>query len=411
MVSGGSDSMALLCLVHAFNERTARRVIVHHCDHGVHPDSEQWASLVEKAATKRAWESHVHRLSLTPGADFEARARAARYSAILPFVGPLDVVMTGHHQDDQVETLCLRLAQGTGLIGLTGIPVARPFGLGRLVRPFLDLTRAQLRHECTLRNEAFVEDSSNLDIRYHRNLARLHLIPRLARIAPLARSQLLALRRVAIADVERMRARLAPCVPDRETLIVPMADHAEGICWQIRFWCHAHGWYAPSSAMLDEFARQCLTADSDRQPEILIHEQIAIRAWGRRLWWVERATARPDERVERVRLEPNQPVSLHFHGGTLHLDPGPIGEQLTIYQGVTGRSFRLARNRPQYSLKQLAQSLSVPPWQRGLWPLIASKDLVLGWGPIDARESHLIPHPLTWTWSPEPRKSDGSAVS
>ena len=411
MISGGADSMALLCLVQAYQEAHPRKIIVHHCHHGVHAEADQWAVLVEKATRKRDWPCQVHRLNLIMGPDFEARARTARYDAVERMVGSGDVVMTAHHQDDQLETLCLRLAQGTGMIGLIGMAISRPFGLGRLARPFLDLTRTQLRHECMIRNESFIDDPSNLDVRFQRNLVRLHLLPRLFRVAPQARSELLGLRKVALAEVERMRARLQPCVPDRETVVIPMADAFDLIGWQIRFWCHAHGWYAPSSAMLDEFARQCRHAEPDRQPEIRLTDEVVIKAWSGRLWWVSPTENRSDERVERIRLEPNSSKTLQLKGGTLILNPGSIGEHLTIYQGVTGRSFRLARNRPQYSLKQLAQQLGVPPWYRGLWPLIASKDIILGWGPQDAREHSLIPHPLNWQWHAEPRKSDGSAVS
>ena len=411
MVSGGADSMALLCLVQAYQETHPRTIIVHHCHHGVHPDANAWALLVEKAARKRNWTFHCHPLDLTLGPDFEATAREARYAAIRPHVREHDVVMTAHHQDDQLETLCLRLAQGTGLIGLTGMPMSRTFGAGRLVRPFLDLTRGQLRHECTIRNEPFVDDPSNLDVRYRRNLVRLHLLPRLVRLAPQARTELLALRRIALGEVERIRDRLQPYVPDQETLVVPLASEPELIAWQVRFWCHAHGWYAPPTAMLSEFSRQCCDAEPDRQPEIRLTAQVSLRAWSGRLWWVCTSEERLDERVERLRLEPNTPKSLHLKGGVLSLDPGPIGEQLTVFQGVTGRSFRLARNRPQYSLKQLAQHLGVPPWCRSVWPLITSKDIVIGWGPRDAREHSLIPHPLSWQWIAEPRKSDGSAVS
>lgn len=411
MVSGGADSMAMLCLVQAYQEKQPRTIVVHHCHHGVHPDADRWAELVEKAAVKRGWQFLCHHLKLSLGPEFEATARDARYAAIQPHVEEHDVVMTAHHQDDQLETLCLRLAQGTGLIGLIGMPGSRPFGAGRLVRPFLDLTRGQLRHECTIRNEAFIDDPSNLDVRYRRNLIRLHVLPRLFRVAPRARTELLALRRIALGEVERMRGRLQPYVPDQNTLVVPIASDPEYITWQLRFWCHAHGWYAPPSAMLSEFARQCCEAESDRQPEIRLTEQVSIRAWSGRLWWVHAMEVRLDERIEKLRLEPNTPKTLHLKGGMLSLDPGPIGEQLTIFQGVTGRSFRLARNRPQYSLKQLAQQLGVPPWYRSLWPLITSKDIVIGWGPQDAREHSLIPHPLSWQWIPEPRKSDGSAVS
>ena len=124
--------MALLALVSDFAKIVPRAVIVHYCHHGVISAADDWLSFVATEAKRRDFGFKAHRLALEMGPDFEARARKARYDSVMSDVQSGDVVMTAHHRDDQVETLLIRLSQGSGLIGLAGIPVMRPFGLGAL---------------------------------------------------------------------------------------------------------------------------------------------------------------------------------------------------------------------------------------------------------------------------------------
>ena len=166
-----------------------REVIIHHCDHSVAAEAGDWLQFV-KTETERRGFAFPNHLNLELGPEFEARARSARYDAVMSEVEQGDVVMTAHHRDDQVETLLIRLSQGSGLIGLAGIPVTRPFGLGVLIRPLLSLSRQQLKQVLAARNLRHVVDPSNQDPSYLRNYIRLQFLPALSRVAPGARGQL-----------------------------------------------------------------------------------------------------------------------------------------------------------------------------------------------------------------------------
>ena len=172
MISGGSDSMALLALVSDFAKIVPRVVIVHHCHHGVIAAADDWLSFVATEAQRRDFGFKAHRLALEMGPDFEARARKARYDSVMSDVQSGDVVMTAHHRDDQVETLLIRLSQGSGLIGLAGIPVMRPFGQGLLIRPLLSLSRKQLKQVLVSRNLQHITDPSNQDSAFLRNFRK-----------------------------------------------------------------------------------------------------------------------------------------------------------------------------------------------------------------------------------------------
>jgi tRNA(Ile)-lysidine synthase len=414
MISGGSDSMALLALVSDFAKIVPRVVIVHHCHHGVISAADDWLSFVATEARRRDFGFKAHRLALEMGPDFEARARKARYDSVMSDVQSGDVVMTAHHRDDQVETLLIRLSQGSGLIGLAGIPVIRPFGLGLLIRPLLSLSRKQLKQVLVSRNLQHITDPSNQDSAFLRNYIRLQFLPALCRVAPQVREQLLLLSKRATDRVFQAGETLGDRLPVLGIESVEVAATETLIAWQVRFFAQAHGRFAPSALQIAEFARQCVEAANDRLPEIPIGPDVTIRKWANQLYWVDcqKLGDEASEEVEWVgKMEPNQTKEIRFPNGVLSLSTGAASEDIAVYWGVQGRSFRLGRKRPMQSLKQLAQAHSIPPWLRQRTPLIAIADQIVGWGQVDCREQSLIPHSLQWQWRFVPRNTACSPVS
>ena len=406
--------MALLALVAEFAKMVRREVIIHHCDHSVAAEAGDWLQFVKTETERRGFAFRAHRLNLELGPEFEARARSARYDAVMSEVEQGDVVMTAHHRDDQVETLLIRLSQGSGLIGLAGIPVTRPFGLGVLIRPLLSLSRQQLKQVLAARNLGHVVDPSNQDSSYLRNYIRLQFLPALSRVAPAARGQLLQLSKVATELVFRAGQTLGECMPVLGIDSVAVASTPSLIAWQVRFFTQAHGRYAPSAQQISEFVRQCINAANDRLPEVLIGEDAAIRKWGNRLYWVDFKTLGEEAESEIScieKIEPNRICELRFPNGILSLSTGSVSEDVAVFWGVKGRSFRLGCKRPMQSLKQLAQTLGLPPWLRQRTPLIAISDQVIGWGAIDCRDEGLIPYSFQWQWRFVPRNTIDSNVS
>jgi tRNA(Ile)-lysidine synthase len=322
--------------------------------------------------------------------------------------------MTAHHRDDQVETLLIRLSQGSGLIGLAGIPVIRPFGQGLLIRPLLSLSRKQLKQVLVSRNLQHITDPSNQDSAFLRNYIRLQFLPALCRVAPQVREQLLLLSKRATDRVFQAGETLGDRLPVLGIESVEVAATETLIAWQVRFFAQAHGRFAPSALQIAEFARQCVEAANDRLPEIPIGPDVTIRKWANRLYWVDwqKLGDEASEEVEWVgKMEPNQTKEIRFPNGVLSLSTGAASEDIAVYWGVQGRSFRLGRKRPMQSLKQLAQAHSIPPWLRQRTPLIAIADQIVGWGQVDCREQSLIPHSLQWQWRFVPRNTACSPVS
>lgn len=110
------------------------------------------------------------------GGSLETAARECRYRAFSENVSGL--VATAHTASDQLETVLFRLARGTGLKGLCGIPARR----GNYIRPLLAVTRQEIEQYLNQKNLSFVTDSSNLSDDYSRNFIRHHIIPEMQQV-------------------------------------------------------------------------------------------------------------------------------------------------------------------------------------------------------------------------------------
>ena len=185
-VSGGPDSVLLLHFMNTLaRERGLTLAAVHFNHHlrGAESDGDE-AFVRDLAASLQMeylrGEAEVGRVARERRRNLEAVARELRYRFFFSLVdqGRLDRVATAHTANDQAETVLMRLLRGTGTRGLGGIyPVLE----GKVVRPFLGVTRAEVVQEIAARGLPYRMDSSNLNTRLQRNKIRRELLPLLAK--------------------------------------------------------------------------------------------------------------------------------------------------------------------------------------------------------------------------------------
>ena len=167
-VSGGPDSLALGWLLHQWARRHRNFPSIHilSVDHGLRPGSAREVAQVAKIAG--AWPGVRHAIltwkGKKPQAAIQQRARAARYQLMRDHCAAQGITMLclAHHQQDQAETVLLRLAGGSGLSGLCGMRAVQPVAGGMtLLRPLLGLPKERLVATCQKHKLKFVEDPSN----------------------------------------------------------------------------------------------------------------------------------------------------------------------------------------------------------------------------------------------------------
>ncbi|NLZ95669.1 MAG: tRNA lysidine(34) synthetase TilS, partial [Bacteroidales bacterium] len=122
--------------------------------------------------------------------SIEMAARELRYDWFekLRVEQSADVVAVGHHQDDSVETILINLIRGTGIKGLTGIPLVNK----HIVRPLLTVTRRQIMEYLSDNKVPYVIDHTNEEELYTRNILRLNVLPTLEKINPSVKNSIVA---------------------------------------------------------------------------------------------------------------------------------------------------------------------------------------------------------------------------
>ena len=171
-VSGGSDSMALLHLAaNAFPDQLHALTV----DHRLRVQSAAEALQVKRWCKAISIPHTTLKLAQAPGGSLQAAAREARYEAMQHWCERhrVALLLAAHQQDDVAEGLLIRLARGSGLVGLAAMKAARPLGLGvTFLRPLLHCSRESLRSYLRSLGQPWIEDSSNADDRFERVRAR-----------------------------------------------------------------------------------------------------------------------------------------------------------------------------------------------------------------------------------------------
>jgi len=175
--SGGVDSTALLHWLSHLSDRLP--ILALHVNHQLDPDAHYWAEAAANFSASLGIDYQVVSVDVASGGSVEAAARAARYAAFEAVLGPGDVLILGHHADDQVETVVMNMLRGSERPGLQGMPSDRVVGQASLVRPFLKVERARLIAYAESHGLEWIEDPSNARVQHDRNFLRQEVLPTL----------------------------------------------------------------------------------------------------------------------------------------------------------------------------------------------------------------------------------------
>ena len=173
-VSGGADSMALALLLHAWGNPLA--VIV---DHGLRADSTTEAATTAQRLKAFGIPARIVKVDIPRGPDLGARARIARYDALLAVCRDegLPDLAIAHHAADQAETQLLRARSRSGPAGLAGMAAVAWRADARLLRPLLGIHPARLRATLRTAHLDWAEDPGNHDPATARGALRQAPIP------------------------------------------------------------------------------------------------------------------------------------------------------------------------------------------------------------------------------------------
>ena len=182
--SGGIDSSVLLHGVSLLARKGLLQTNIKaiHINHGINESCNQWASFCARICSDYKVSLEIKALTdsynLSEGISEEI-LRKERYRAFNSSLASESGLLLAHHNDDQLETLLLRLNRGAGVRGLSGMQESRPLGKGTIYRPLLKFDRQSIEEFAKNEGLEWIEDDSNADTRMDRNFLRHEILPQI----------------------------------------------------------------------------------------------------------------------------------------------------------------------------------------------------------------------------------------
>ena len=397
--SGGVDSQVLLVALAKLKQQgqLTNSIIVCHVNHGLSADADAWQAFAQHQSNSFSLPFISHKLNLKKQAQksLEAVARDARYQCLIQASAEPALIVTGHHLNDQAETFLLALKRGSGLKGLSAMPVSLPLAQHRLVRPLLSIARTDIVAYAKQQQLSWIEDESNTDQSFDRNFLRHTILPALENRWPsinktIARSAKHCFEAQQLID-ELAQQDLVDCQLSAYKLSVAHLNKLSEVRLRnlIRYFLASHHYLMPTRSQLAQICQQ-LNADVDKSPVIQL-ANCCLRRFKNELYltaiyqdislWQESVNI--DELADKAVLKIQLPDTLggvNFSTGSAAHETKHIW-QAQIKQPITGQlvTVRFSHENPsclpQYrqrsrALKKVLQELAIPPWQRKRLPFI-----------------------------------------
>jgi tRNA(Ile)-lysidine synthase len=387
--SGGVDSTVLLHQLAELKKQTSLPTICAiHVHHGLSQHADSWQAHCQKTCEQLGVEFKATAVSIPTDSkkSIEELAREARYHVFNEFLQKSDVLLMAHHQNDQAETLLLRLLRGAGPKGLAAMPVQRELGCAVLIRPLLNVTRDEIEQYATAHNLTWINDDSNDDTQFDRNFLRHEVLPIIKKKWP------------QYAQTWARSAQLCKEVDDLcsewgwldwqnvqgsklGTLSVKALHQLSEVRQRnvIRYWLTQQNLPLPSQIQLQTLLSDVASAKEDAEP-LLSWPGVEIRRYQDNVYAMQPLSLSAPLSLEWC-LKTPLPLSVGVLNATQQKGEGVALSKIT--QAVTVR-FRQGGERCKpvgrvgsHPLKKLFQEYNVEPWLRDVWPLIyVGEDLV-----------------------------------
>ena len=375
--SGGLDSTCLLHrLVNDVHIDNSRLVAVH-INHNVSPSAKQWQAHCQQFCADHSIQFKAISLTILDAEKkgFEAAARDARYAAFAELMEADDILLTGHHQDDQAETFLLQALRGAGVNGLAGMPYSKVFANGEHQRPLLTLSRAELLDYAQRNDLSWVEDESNQEIDYARNFLRHEVIPRLQQRWPsvqqsFAQSSQYAAEAMALAEALAIQD-IHACLTERLSLSITRLQTFEPVRQKnmLRYWLQQKC-SLPSGRVLDRIFTEVIPAAADAMP-LVSWKGGNVRRYQDELYCDTKEEVAGDPLIEWDWQQPIDIINQRYcvQAASMGIPKDSLPKNIMIQFRQAGDKVSLFGNKQRKSLKKLLQLWQVPPWQRESLPL------------------------------------------
>ena len=403
-LSGGLDSVVLLdtvCKAQAKSKKknqtqTKNEIYAFHIHHGLQKQADDWLVFCEKLA--KQYKIHfdfrlLHLNTEEAKGNIEARARAGRYEALADLCQEYGIedLLLAHHQNDQAETVLLQLMRGSGVAGLSGMPVSRKITNNQgitLWRPLLNQSRKELEAYAKEHKLKWIEDPSNQERKYRRNAIRKDIIPKLEKIQPEALANM-ARSAELLGEAQTLLNRLAHhdgknmLINDQLKVLPLLAlakDDLPAANNVLRYWLYTQQLAMPSQERLKAWWRDLAKVKVDAQLEWL-HDERKIYLWRGAL---QVAGAQEGRWVLKTLPANSKQLGLPADW----VKTAQENNQIALRERLGSEKIQIKPKTPRKALKNLYQEANVPPWERQA-PLLYIGDELIAVAGIGLSYPHL----------------------
>ena len=368
--SGGSDSLALLvALVRVIRDR--HKLICLHADHGQSPQSAAWVGRCEKICESLSVQLISKKLEISAGSNLENEFREKRYRFFKEVIKEEGVLFLGHHLNDQVETMFMRLFQGRGIFPMSH--ESKRDGL-MIFRPFIQLEKEMLRQYLVNAEFEFIEDPSNQDLSYDRNYIRNVLSPAIEGRWPKFINSVAGVMTRLDNQAVLLRHVFQEFGNEISVSALPKQSRLKQV-W-LRSYIESRGGFKATWSALREFVRQIEEAGSG---EFKISEQMELRLWRGTIYF-EGNIGQYEKKIPQLVLDCREELSLRLPTGKLKLSSNKSSDalafecppSLSLLPSSEVRSLKYLGK--EKSLKTLLSEKNVPPWRRKNWPVLSYEE-------------------------------------
>ncbi|MDH0565341.1 tRNA lysidine(34) synthetase TilS [Acinetobacter courvalinii] len=386
--SGGMDSMLLLSLMAEIFPDRIRAIYV---DHQLQTLSAGWGMFVQQQAEALNIPSILQKVTVETG-NLEQQARQARYQAYQQHLQSNEILVLAHHQQDQAETLLLRLFSGAGVTGLAAMQKLDIRQDMTIWRPFLDLSREQIEQWSQQLALDYVTDPTNHDTHYDRAWCREQLWPMLEQRFPkmqsaVARSSYLMQDAAEILN-DVLQQDWQDCATDRELDLTQLAQLSTARQRQLlSVWIKGTDQYRPSYAMVQRLQNEVILAKADAQASLHIHPYYYVR-YQKKLYRLSH-----DELYAQQQMSVANVVLQHYAiGQTVEVAAGQfkiesqaiglsaqlLGRELSLLKRQGGEKIHLYGRVGHWPLKKAIQEAQILPWLRHTIQILVVDNVMLG---------------------------------
>ena len=346
-LSGGIDSVVLLDFL---NKHYPGQVRAIHINHNLSDYCHQWQSFCKNLCQKADIHFKSVDIFIENVSNVEEIARKNRYLSLTSELNADEILCTGHHQDDQAETLLLQLFRGSGVAGLSAMPKNKTIHGSQLYRPLLSISRQQITDYAIENHLDWIEDDSNKNINFRRNLLRLEFLPKLSavftsltkNIARSAKHQAEALKLMhdlAILDIANHNL-----IIEDKLQVTPLVELPKRrMVNVIRHYISQHELLSPSDKVLQEIIT-LIHAKADAKSIVSWHHY-QVRRYHNELYFFDENytnSTRPCRYYDSLKDLPNFEVRFR----------------------QDGQRIKFKGKQHSQSLKKILQEANIPPWER-----------------------------------------------